>query len=188
MAASLTGLITRIEKNAGETDLPVELWQPQEIVQIDLAIDAQGQWYHQGQPFTRGSLVRLFSRLLRREKDGHYYLVTPVEKARVEVAEVPFIVVAADRLGVGDEAHISFTTQVSDRVPLDAEHPLRVSFSEADEPRPYVLVRPGLEARLLPQVFYQLVDWAEAEEQEGQTCLTLTSYQHTFELGCFFDS
>ena len=41
---------------------------------------------------TWDSLVRLFASILRREEDGQYYLVTPVEKWRIEVESHPLMV------------------------------------------------------------------------------------------------
>ncbi|SFB91215.1 hypothetical protein SAMN05660443_0889 [Marinospirillum celere] len=186
-ATSLSGLITRIEKNAGEaSQLPVENWQPERLVEVDLKIDAKGHWYHEGQPFTRTSLVRLFSTLLRKEEDGNHYLVTPVEKVRVEVEDAPFLVILAEREGEGETARIRLQTNVSDEFWLDAEHPLEIRFTADDEPRPYVRVRGRLEARLLPQVYYQLVGWAEArEEATGETCMLVTSCGQEFSLGCY---
>lgn len=184
--ASLSGLITRIEKNTGEArNLPVEEWQPQTQIAVDLRIDAQGQWYHEGQPFTRTSLVRLFSTLLRKDEDGQHYLVTPVEKVAVEVEDAPFLVLLAEREGEGQQARIRLLTHISDEFYLDAEHPLEVRLLDNGEPRPYALVRGRLKARLLPQVYYQLVDWAEPREVDGQTCMTLTSCGQEFSLGCF---
>ncbi len=51
---------------------------------------------------TRPALVRLLSTLLRREADGHYYLVTPAEKQRIRVVDRPFLIVDAERDGDGD--------------------------------------------------------------------------------------
>lgn len=185
--ASLTGLVTRIEKNVGEAaELPVESWQPSQETAIDLKIDTQGRWFHEGQPFTRTSLVRLFSTLLRCEADGQHYLVTPVEKAPVTVEDAPFLVVLAEREGEGQQARIRLQTNVSDEFWLDADHPLQVQFSDDQEPRPYVRVRGRLQARLLPQVYYQLVDWSETRDlSDGQTAVELTSCGQTFSLGCF---
>lgn len=184
--SSLQGLITRIEQNAGEAEnLPVEEWQPSREVEVDLRIDHRGQWYHEGQPFTRTSLVRLFSTLLRQDEDQQYYLVTPAEKVAVAVDEVPFIVVLAEREGSGEAARIRFQTNVSDSFYLDSEHPLEVKLDAQGEPRPYVRVRGRLQARLLPQVYYQLVDWAEVREEAGQSCLLLKSSGQEFSLGCY---
>ena len=45
---------------------------------------------------------------------------------------------------------------------LGQDHPLRVELNDG-EPRPYVLVRGRLEARVLRAPFYELVDWAQEE-------------------------
>jgi len=44
------------------------------------------------------------------------------------------------------------------------DHPIRVETDPANgAPRPYILIRDGLEARILRPVFYHLVDLGEAE-------------------------
>jgi len=58
-------------------------------------------------------------------------------------------------------------TNVGDFVTADAAHPLRVETDPAtQEPRPYILVRNRLEARLARPVFYALVELG-SEERTG---------------------
>jgi len=182
----LLELASRISVNPNEKGLPpIQQWQPQQIVDIDLSIDRQGRWFHQGDPFIRTELVRLFSTLLRLEDDANYYLITPAEKVLVRVAEVPFLVVNAEKNNQKGQPVILLETNVSDTFKLDTHHPLRVVTQKNGEPRPYVRVRDQLEARILPQVFYQLVDFAQTRQENQQTCLYLTSAGAEFQLGCF---
>ena len=44
-------------------------------------------------PIGRKRMVKLFSKVLRLDDDGEYYLVTPVEKIRIEVEERPFLII-----------------------------------------------------------------------------------------------
>jgi hypothetical protein len=67
-------------------------------------------------------------------------------------------------VGEGEDQTILFTTNVGDVAPIDAAHPLRMTHDEAGAPRPYVLVRGRLEARILRAPFYELVDWAAPRE------------------------
>ncbi len=58
----------------------------------------------------------------------------------------------------GRDQVLRFRTNVDDWVEADAEHPIRVAHHPTTgEPRPYVLVRGRLEARILRPVFYDLV-------------------------------
>lgn len=43
-----------------------------------LSIARDGTWFHRGTPIGRPGLVKLFARVLRREADGSYWLVTPL--------------------------------------------------------------------------------------------------------------
>ncbi|WP_111412369.1 DUF1285 domain-containing protein [Billgrantia lactosivorans] len=144
---------------------PVDRWQPTQVGEIDLEIAADGRWFHDGREMSRPRLVRLLSTLLRREADGHYYLVTPVEKQRIRVVDRPFIVVDAEH----DEAAGDWwlTTHAGDRLRLDDRHRLQVSATPDGAQVPEVPVRFGLAARLGRNVFYRLVEQAEQREREG---------------------
>ncbi|MDX5379582.1 MAG: DUF1285 domain-containing protein [Halomonas sp.] len=144
---------------------PVDRWQPTLAGVMDVEIAADGRWFHEGSEMTRPHLVRLLSTLLRREEDGHYYLVTPVEKQRIRVVDRPFVVVDADY----DEASGCWwlTTHVGDRVRLDATHRLEVTVTPEGEQVPEVPVRFGLAARLGRNVYYRLVESAEQRTGTG---------------------
>jgi hypothetical protein len=143
---------------------PVSKWQPEREGRIDIRIARDGTWYHEGSPIRRDALVKLFSTVLRLDPDG-YCLVTPAEKLAIEVEDAPFAAVNMESRGDGHQRELLFTTNVDDHVVADADHPLRVE-EQGGEPRPYVMIRDGLEALLTRPVFYRLVDLAEPESGE----------------------
>lgn len=149
---------------------PVHLWHPAHCGEIDIVIRANGQWMHEGSPIGREALVRLFSTVLRLDPDG-YHLVTPAEKMRITVEDAPFVAVKVERIADERGNVLRFTTNVGDDVDADAEHPIRVETDpESGEPRPYVMVRSGLEALIARPVFYELVEMAqERETPDGPT-------------------
>ncbi len=147
-----------------------------------MRIDRNGTWFYQGSPIGRLALVKLFSTVLRRDDDGVYWLTTPVENGRIEVEDAPFIAVEAFITGEGQARVIQLRTNVDDIVTLDAAHPLRVAFDAAGEPRPYIKVRGGLEARLNRAVYYQLVDLGEAADGDD-TVFGVWSSGQFFSLG-----
>jgi len=146
---------------AGRSLPPVERWNPPHCGDIDIRIARDGTWYHQGTPFGRRELVRLFSTILRRDPDG-YHLVTPAEKMRIRVDDVPFLAVFVRREGDGHGQKLVFTTNVGDETVAGPDNPIRVETNpETGEPAPYVHVRRGLEARIARSVFYELADMSE---------------------------
>jgi hypothetical protein len=164
---SLQQMLAALKREAGSGDKPlppVDKWNPAQCGEIGMEILADGTWRHEGTPIARESLVRLFASILRKDADGETYLVTPAEKIRVAVADAPFVAVRADRAGAGPDQTIVFTTNVGDVVALGPAHPLRVSHV-GEQPRPYVLVRGRLEARILRAPFYELAEWSE--ERDG---------------------
>ena len=151
---------------------------------IDLRIARDGSWFYHGSPISRKPLVRLFSTVLRREEDGKYYLVTPVEKARVQVDDAPFTAVALTVEGADEKQRLTFRTNLDDEVTADAGHPIRLSInSETGEPTPYVLVRDNLEALISRAVYYDLVDLGVGREGADDGILGVWSGGSFFELG-----
>ncbi len=167
---NLDSLLTRIEPE-GEIP-PVDRWHPTHQGEMDLVIAADGRWIHEGRPIARPRLVRLLSTILRREPDGGYALVTPAELQRIRVEDRPFLIVEADR---GDDGWW-LTTNLGDRLPLDAAHPFTLSETPAGDLVPEVPVRFGLAARLGRNVFYRLVEAAEPGVlDDGREALGLDS-------------
>ena len=150
---------------------------------LDMRIDRDGTWFYRGTPINRPPLVKLFASVLKREDDGTYWLVTPVERGRVTVEDAPFLAVELMTEGEGREREMSFRTNLDEIVAAGPKHPLRVELNANGEPAPYILVRPGLEARLNRPVFYQLVDIADAERGNGRGAFGLWSGGMFFDLG-----
>ena len=161
---------------------PVERWNPAFCGDSFIEILTDGSWRHEGVRMTRESLVRLFASILRKDEDGVTYLVTPAEKVSVKVADAPFLAVRADRKGEGQSQVIAFTTNVGDVAAAGADNPIRVESREG-APRPYVLVRGRLEARILRPPFYELVEWAREEETPEGPRLGVWSQGAFFPLG-----
>lgn len=157
---------------------------PETCGTFDIRIDGNGVWRYQGSPIGRIALVKLFATVLRRDADGGYWLVTPAEAGRIEVEDVPFTAVELSATGSGTSQVITLRTNVDDIVTVDAEHPIRVAHDpESGEPRPYVLVRDGLEARLLRPVFYHLVELGVEEGRGDDQIYGVWSCGHFFPLG-----
>jgi hypothetical protein len=154
---------------------PVHLWHPDHCGEIDIVIGADGVWMHEGSPIGRKELVRLFSTVLRKDPDG-YHLVTPVEKLKIQVEDLPFRAVAMAR----DGDDLVFTTDVGDEVAASEADPIVVETDPTTgEPAPRIHVRRDLWARIARPVFYELVEMAE--EVDGRLVVKLNG--QTFSLG-----
>jgi hypothetical protein len=162
---------------------PVHLWDPAFCGDIDMRIARDGTWFYQGTPINRPAMVRLFSTILRRDGDD-YVLVTPVEKVGIQVEDAPFVAIALEVEGQGEQQCLRFLTNVDDRCEANAEHPLRVQTDPLSEtPSPYIRVRTNLDALIHRNVFYQLVELAVCREIEGQRWLGVWSGGEFFTLG-----
>lgn len=161
---------------------------PLELRDLDMRIARDGTWFYRGTPINRLPLVKLFASVLRREGDGSYWLVTPAERGRVTVEDAPFIAVALDAQagemqGEGRDQRLIFRSNLDEIVAAGPDHPLRIETAADGTPSPYVLMRPGLEARLARPVFYELVELGREEEIAGEVKFGVWSDGVFFELG-----
>ena len=153
----------------GESDLPVPLDGRDFCGDLEMYIDRNGVWYYQGSPISRKEMVCLFATTLMRDAAGGYWLVTPAEMGRIEVEDVPFLAVELFTSGAGREQVLSIRTNVDEVVTIDDDHPLEVHTDpETGEPRPYVQVREGIQARLLRSVYYEVVALGLEEKIDGE--------------------
>lgn len=143
---------------------------------FDIRIARDGTWHYKNSPIGRKELVCLFASVLRRDEYGAYVLETPVERGIITVEDAPFIAVELFWRNEAGHQVLSFRTNLDEMVTADAEHPIRVQLDpRTREPRPYVMVRPGLEARINRAVFYELVALAEPESVDGREVLGVWS-------------
>lgn len=166
---------------------PIHKWHPPYCGEIDMQIKANGEWFYQGTPIQRHALVKLFSTILRKEEDGHFYLVTPVEKVRIQVEDAPLLASHVERVVENGVAYLRFKTLTEDVVVIDEQHTLWVNYNDAGEPRPYIRVRDQLDALLTRSVFYQLVEWAECIDLQDKSCYAIVSAGQYFYLADVFD-
>lgn len=169
MTGELDKLAVHLE---GQGDLPpLHLWHPPLSGDIDILIRANGEWQHEGAPIQRHSLVRLFASILRREDDGEYYLVTPVEKWRIQVEDQPLQIVDFEIHKPGtDQQQISVTTNVDRIYTIGERYPLRLlsvipegevgDMQEGDTDIPVVELDNQLKARFSRAAWYRLIDAA----------------------------
>ncbi|WP_438960461.1 DUF1285 domain-containing protein [Nereida sp.] len=156
---------------------PVHLWNPPFCGDLDMEIKRDGTWFYQGTPIGRQPLVRLFSTILKREGDK-YFLVTPVEKVGLRVVDAPFVAIDFDETPRG----LTFHTNVGDVVVAGPDHPIRVTYSDAGEPSPYILVRSNLEALIDRKSFYRLADIGHHQDHDGAKWFGVTSQGSFFPL------
>ena len=168
----------------GQSAPPIHLWHPEQTCDIDMKIDRNGDWYHEGTLIKRASLTRLFSSVMRLESDGDYFLVTPVEKCKIQVEDVAVqaILMRVDKGGVSQQ--LVFTSNMGEEAVAGKEHPL--SFIEEKDVDngssfiPYIEIRDGLKARVSRNVYYQLMDLLEEGEGDHK------GWWGVWSGGCFF--
>jgi uncharacterized protein len=167
-ANRIAGLQALLQAQQGKGPAPVEKWNPPYCGDIGMKIRADGVWIYGGSPIGRMPLVKLFAGVLRKDDDGKHYLVTPVEKIDVDVADAPFLAVEMEVQGTGRKQSLVFRTNVDDIVTAGPGHPLRFSVDAAGGGlKPYVRVRGRLEALVTRALYYDLVELAATDSERG---------------------
>ena len=161
---------------------PVEKWNPPFCGDIDMHILRNGKWTYMGSEIKRPAMIKLFSNIIRLDDDGHYYLVTPVEKVRIKVDDVPFVAVSMNKIKDEGVNCLSFMTNVQDEVTLSKENPIEIIINDNDEPSPYITIRKNLKALISRSVYYDLINMAEEEIIDDKKFLVIKSNNTLFKL------
>ncbi|MEO0393879.1 MAG: DUF1285 domain-containing protein [Pseudomonadota bacterium] len=150
-----------------------------------IRIAHDGTWYHDGAPIRREALIRLFSTVLMRQEDGQYWLETPAERGTIEVEDAPFIIIAARQLDHDhDTPMLGLDSNLGHHIIVGENHPIYTAISPVTgELTPYVRMDKGLTARIGRSVYYQLVEWGQVRDVQGQKHLGLESDGAFFSLG-----
>lgn len=143
---------------------------------FSFTIDRDGRWYCHDPamgvgPIRREALAKLFAgagtgwmagKGLSVDAAGTYWLTSPHEKYRVDVEDVPFVIVDYDR----KRQLLVMKTNFAEEVTLDSEHSFQFRRDGPFPDVPYIEVRAGLLARVGRAVFYHLA--AEASQQNAE--------------------
>ena len=161
---------------------PVDKWNPPFCGDIDLKILRDGRWMYMGTEIKRPAMVRLFSTILRLDTDGEYYLVTPVEKVRIQVEDTPFLIVSMDKLKKENKTSLIFYTSLKDEIILTKKNPISIEVNDKNEPSPYILVRNNLRGLISRSVYYELIEYAQERTIEDKNFLTIESNNEIFKM------
>jgi hypothetical protein len=170
MSEQLEQLSKQFEGSKDPSNPPVHLWHPALSGDIDILILRDGTWLHEGRPIERDSLVRLFASILRREDDGDYYLVTPVEKWRLRVECLPLLIIdfSLEEAGTAQQ-RLRVHTNTGREFEVGEAHPLFIPTDDGVETTvegvPAVALDNGLAALFSRAAWYRLVELGEDTEQ-----------------------
>jgi len=130
-----------------------------------ISIDYHGQWFHDGVPIAREKLAQLFSTALHYDTiKKEYWLITPHEQGRIDVADVPFVIINFEW-----DNELILTTNLGHAVKPNATTPIY-----CDGDTPYVTVKNNVSARLNRSVREKLIDIALSQNGYDEDTKTLT--------------
>lgn len=160
--SELQGLVDTVVAQASglpDTDT-LTGWNPPLSGDIPIRILRDGRWEHDGGIIAREGLVRCFASLLRREEDGQYYLVTPVEKWRITVDRHALMVIDCEQT---DDLLPTWQASLNTGGCCRIGGPFRLNGCGEDG-EPYLEIPSGLSAQFTRAAWYRLVDAAHDED------------------------
>ncbi len=129
-----------------------------------------GNWYSDDERIDNARIALLFSRSIRRNPDGSYYLQVAEERASIEVEDTPFVVKAIEE---GESGAITLVLNDDTREALDPEN-LEIGPDNVL----YTTVKDGeFRARFLRTAYYHLSSRFEMDER-ANVCLVLGGRRH----------
>ena len=174
-------LMSELQRLDSQKLPPVDQWHPDLCDNVVMRIDAQGQWYYQDSPIARQAMIKLFTTVIRRDGPDEYYLVTPVEKILLEVADVPFQIVDF----YFEDQILHCVTDTDTVVIVNSENQLTWRKRKCnDDFAPYVAVRSNLEAVFNRSSYYRLLEHClDAGQVTDAGQLKVVSANQTYILG-----
>lgn len=157
---------------------PTEKWDPPYCGELPIRIATNGDWLYQESPIQRMEIVKLFASVLQFEGD-EYFLVTPVEKVKISVDDVPFVITNWRMAELDEIEVIQLETNLAEQFPLTPEHQVEVV-----DDRIYIEIQRGLRARVHRNVYYQWIEMADRTTlANGDLVFSMTSANARFEIG-----
>ncbi|SIT15451.1 hypothetical protein SAMN05421686_11219 [Thalassolituus maritimus] len=151
---------------------PLDKWTPDLSGDIDIRVTKDGRWFHEGGEVRRKPLLRLFASIVKQE-GNEFFLVTPVEKWRIQVEDTPLHVISL--IGEPDTG-VSAVLSNGQVEPLGGNR--EITLTKLDENDiPVIATAQGLAARFLRSAYYQLLEMGELTEsgfsiRSGQNLIT----------------
>lgn len=146
---------------------------------IPIRIHSDGRWFYNDSPIERNAMVRLFAKQLM-TIDNDYYIQAPEQTLKIEVDDLPFVIVEVERHDPGAAQQIIATTNCGDEFVVGDGHRINLSLPPGQMTEvPKVHVRDGLYARASRSCYYQLVEWGVPNEIQGILLLQSSGIKYT---------
>ncbi len=149
--------------------LPLPLAGRQYCGDLNIRIGHDGSWYYNAKRIDQPEMISLFASFLTRDDDGAYWLVTPTEMGRIEVADAPFVAVECF-VGTDETAQsISLRTNIGQIITLGETAALVDRPCPATrEPTTYAIVDNTIEVLLDKSVYNHLLELSEKVMRDGK--------------------
>jgi uncharacterized protein len=177
---TINSLLSHVNNSQKELP-PVEQWDPPYCGEMDLIIKANGEWWHEQSPIGRKKLYRLFSTILKKTGND-YFLVTPVEKVKIQVEWQPFVIVDYQIIEIDGHSCFEFIDNCENKVILCDQAQLDYSTFE-NQQLPIINIRQNLFASFSRSCYYRIIEQAEPVETKGQLQVQIISNNQSFVLG-----
>jgi uncharacterized protein len=157
------------------------LMDPPEWLSTDtsgaITVDAEGDWYYQGNKIIRPDILEFFCEHLRLNADGDYMLEWRQNRCLLKVEDTPLVITRVDRMRAEppeQERILLVLKHLRSRELLDP-----ASLVVGKDNVLYCKVRAGhFPARFSRPAYYQLTEWIEQDPETGGFYLELNQQRH----------
>lgn len=181
--STLESLANDLEPLTASGHPPVHLWQPERRGDIDIVIQRDGSWLHEGGLIKRKALVKLFASVLWHE-DGQHYLKTPAEQLKITVEATPFLMTQLTVQHPNtSKQELVLTSSYGDVIVVGEKNPLWIDKSIIQgQEVPLVGTRYGMAGRLTSSILHELADLGEVVSDNNYDYLRLKSGDYVVDL------
>jgi len=136
-----------------------------------LFLDKEGRWFHEGVEITHGRTRQLFSKSIRRDSTGRYYVHVGPESAEVIIEDTPYTIASVTLQEEPDGPPQGYILHLND----ETQEPLESgSLVVSEQNVMYCRVKGGEErARFLRAAYYQIcakLQYDEANDRYWLPC------------------
>jgi hypothetical protein len=131
-----------------------------------LFLDKEGRWFHEGVEITHGRTHLLFSKSIRRDPTGKYYVHVGPESAEVIVEDAPYTIRSVTLQEESDGPPMDYILHLNDETQECLESG---SLDVSEQNVMYCRVKGGTErARFLRAAYYQICAKLEYDETDDR--------------------
>jgi uncharacterized protein len=153
-----------------------------ELTAGDIYVDAEGDWFYQGNKIIREDILAFFYDHLEYTADGLFAIVWRDQRCVLKVDDTPWVIMRVDWSPSGEEGGEQFTVMLKHLPEPEFLDPKSLWVGKDNVP--YARVRSGrFPARFSRPAYYQIGEWIQEDPASGEFFLEVKGKRYPILLG-----